>query len=65
MTEPRERNAEEVADHAAAIVEEAQALVHGAFPGYPKVWGLIERLAAQVEDLAAELGRHQENPDLH
>jgi hypothetical protein len=63
MSEPRTRTAAEVADHAAVVLDDASALTAVLRPpgGQPHptriqvrfIVSLIERLAAQVEDLAA------------
>ena len=67
MTEPRTRTAIEVADHASSIVEEAEKIhSSGAYTTkaatvgqYHTALRLLERLAAQVEDLAAVVAAGQ------
>lgn len=59
MSEPRTRSAAEVADHASDVQVEAEAINNGIHGDSSPVGlaslalSLIERLAAQVEDLAA------------
>lgn len=73
MTEPRNRTAAEVADHAGILQEDAQqlaGLIRYAAPVDPKedlarVADLVERLAAQVEDIAAvDAGVNEPDPVL-
>lgn len=67
MTEPRTRTAAEVADHASAVQADAFALVDratvrddvSAYEFGRTATGLIERLAAQVEDLAAVVAQYE------
>lgn len=56
MTEPRTRTAAEVADHASALLDEIDRPIYSAF----KISDVIQRLASQVEDLAAVVTDHEE-----
>lgn len=58
MSEPRTRTAAEVADHAAALVDYTQGIIDDAWTVRDcAVANVLNRLAAQVEDLAAEVDR--------
>jgi hypothetical protein len=73
MPEPRTRTAAEVADHAAVVLDDAAALTEvlrqpGVQPHPTRIQvrftaSLIERLAAQVEDLASVVADVTDNLD--
>lgn len=81
MSEPRTRTAAEVADHAAALVDDARTLSddivarygNGTRTNAQRLAELVERLAAQVEDLAAvadtskrtTAGPYSQTPTVH